>query len=218
MLQLLKIILEKLESFYAHEPKGQYTLDYEGFIEWNINHAGYQRAVKHNPHWDGKEKGRSMESIICTLLNQLNKYAKTYSKSAMSDSDFSTQDEFIYLINLKEKGPMSKMELIKMNIHDKSIGMKIISRLIEQNWIIQTESNNDKRKKIIKISRQGLEDLKTIMPKIKLASRIVTGNLSHSDKCTLIDALNKLDKFHKPIFQQNIASSDLLKAVTQNYL
>jgi hypothetical protein len=60
-----------------------------------------------------KENGRSPESVISTLLVHMNRYAKTYSKSAIAGSGFNTQEEFIYLINLKAFGSMTKMELIK---------------------------------------------------------------------------------------------------------
>src|SRR5690554_5295977 len=94
--------------------------------------------TKEEPYWEGKEKGRSPESVINTLIVHMNRYAKSYSKSAIYDSEFSTQEDFIYLINLKAFGAMTKMELIKKNIQEKPVGMQIINRLIENGWVDQT--------------------------------------------------------------------------------
>lgn len=90
-----------------------YSHDKQGFSEWMANHFGDKPEQAPSGDWDGKDKGRSPESAINTLLVHMNRYAKSYSKSAIHDSPFSTQEEFIYLINLDAFGPMTKMDLIK---------------------------------------------------------------------------------------------------------
>ena len=113
------------------------------------------------PDWEGKEKGRSPESVINTFIVHMNRYAKTYSKAAIVGSDFSTQEDFIYLINLKAFGEMTKMELIRKNIHDKPAGMQIINRLIRQGWVEQRYSLTDRRSKVINIAEQGINVLES---------------------------------------------------------
>jgi len=146
----------------------------------------------------------------------MNRYAKTYSKSAIHYSAFSTQEEFIYLINLKAFGGMTKMELIKKNIQEKPAGIQIINRLIQQGWVKQSVSQTDKRSKIIEITTQGLDALDAQMDKIRRATQLVAGNLTHHEKMKLIELLNKLNEFHHPIFTQNIDSSELLDKVFEN--
>lgn len=70
----------------------------------------------------------------------MNRYAKSYSKSAIFDSGFSTQEYYIYLINLKIFGDMKKINLIKKNVHEKPVGMKIINRLMIYDKNIQPEN------------------------------------------------------------------------------
>lgn len=174
-------------------------------------------SVLHEPYWEGKENGRTAESAISTLIVHLNRYAKTYSKSAIVNSEFSTQEDFIYLINLKAFGEMTKMALIKKNIQDKPVGMLIITRLLRQGLIEQTDSNNDKRSKLIRISEIGLIVLEKQMEKIRHATNIVAGNLTHKEKMDLIRILNKLDAFHYPIFSRNIHSDELINTVYEEY-
>ena len=166
---------------------------------------------------EGKENGRTPESAISTLLVHLNRYAKTYSKSAISDSEFSTQEDFIYLINLKAFGEMTKMALIKKNIHDKPVGMLIIARLLRLGLIEQTDSDLDKRSKLIRITERGLMVLEKQMEKIRQATNIVAGNLTHNEKMELIRILNKLDRFHYPIFSRNIHSDQLISTIYDEY-
>ena len=76
-------------------------------------------SVLIEPEWEGKSKGRSPDSAINTSLVHLYRYAKLQAKSAIADTDFSTPDDFIYLITLMSFGSMSKTALIKMNVHEK---------------------------------------------------------------------------------------------------
>lgn len=214
---ITKEIIELLEEFEKENISNNYPDDVCGFKTWIHDKESCNNQNTEEPYWEGKDNGRTPESAISTLLVHLNRYAKTYSKSAIADSDFATQEDFIYLINLRSFGRMTKMELIKKNIHDKPVGMLIIARLLKNEWIEQTESDIDKRNRVIKITEKGLEALERQMKKIRNATDIVTGNLNYNEKMELIRILNKLDRFHYPIFSRNIGSRDLLEAVNKEY-
>lgn len=217
--ELIKDVVILLEEFDEANKKSKYQSSIEGFKSW-IFDIEYQK--KDNLHeevdWEGKEDGRSPESVITTLMVHLNRYAKTYSKSAISDSDFSTQEDFIYLINLKSFGAMSKIDLIKKNIHDKPVGNLIINRLLKQNWIEQNESPTDKRIQLINITELGVNALEKQMHKIRKATEIVSANLSQREKMELIRILKKLDQFHQPIYHKNINNIELIDTVYKDYL
>lgn len=217
-LDLVKDTVTLLEEFNLSNINSNYPSTIDGFKDWVFDQE-YQKQSARNreAHWDGKASGRSAESAISTLLVHLNRYAKTYSKSAISDSDFSTQEDFIYLINLKSFGEMSKIDLIKKNIHDKPVGNLIINRLLKQGWIEQNNSNLDKRIKLIHITQKGLEVLDNQMIKIRKATQIVSGNLTRSEKMELIRILGKLEQFHHPIYSKNIESKDLLETVYRDF-
>ncbi|SFN36349.1 DNA-binding transcriptional regulator, MarR family [Chryseobacterium oleae] len=212
---IIKDVLTLLEEFETENVSGSYPSDIEGFKAW-ISSKNIPSEIN-EPYWEGKENGRTPESAISTLLVHLNRYAKTYSKSAISESQFATQEDFIYLINLKAFGKMTKMELIKKNIQDKPVGMLIIARLLKQGWIEQVDSDIDKRNKVISITQTGLDALDRQMDKIRNATDIVAGNLSYQDKMELIRILNKLDRFHYPIFCRNIDTKDLIRTVFDEY-
>lgn len=213
---LLKDTIDLLEKFEKEKQEcGGYTEDIMGFQQFLINN--YKGSPIAEPEWEGKENGRNPESVINTLIVQMNRFAKTYSKSAIHESDFSTQEDFIYLINLKVFGPMIKMDLIKRNIHDKPFGMQIINRLIQQQWVDQIDSELDKRSKVVSITEEGLRVLENQMDKIRQASQIVTGDLTRPEKMELIRLLQKLEKFHQPIYDKNIDIADLLTSVAENY-
>ena len=206
---LIKDVLDLVQQFEIEtNNNNHFETSVEGFKNWISTN---NNTIVNEPNWEGKENGRSAESVINTLIVHMNRYAKSYSKSAIVGSDFSTQEDFIYLINLKAFGEMSKMDLIKKNVHEKPVGMQIINRLINQGWIEQRNSKTDKRSKVISISETGLQALGNQMDKIRQATSIVTGNLSQNEKMELIRLLNKLDDFHQPIYDRNIDTDNLLR-------
>lgn len=212
---LIKDVLDLVQEFEIETKNtNEFQASVEGFKSW-ISSTNTNVIVE--PDWEGKENGRSAESVINTLIVHMNRYAKSYSKSAIVGSDFSTQEDFIYLINLKAFGEMSKMELIKKNVHEKPVGMQIINRLINNGWIEQRNSEVDKRSKVLKITPKGLETLANQMDKIRQATSVVTGNLSQKEKMELIRLLNKLDKFHQPIYDRNIETENLLEEAFKNF-
>lgn len=212
----LKNVIDLIEEFEADNVLlKMYPDNIEGFKRWvAVNYKSEEIVVE--PYWEGKEKGRSADSVINTLIVHLNRYAKSYSKSAIFGSDFSTQEDFIYLINLKAFGEMTKIDLIRKNVHEKSVGMLIINRLISKGWIDQSDSDIDKRSKVLRISKSGLIILENQMDKIRKATEIVTGDLTHNEKMELIMLLNKLNDFHLPIYDRNIEPEFLLNEVLKD--
>lgn len=209
--QLIKDVLDLLEQFQLSKTSVS-TPEIEDFKCW-VAHNYLSDNPTTDPYWEGKEYGRSADSIINTLIVHMNRYAKSYSKSAIFGSDFSTQEDFIYLINLKAFGEMTKIDLVKKNVHEKPTGMQIINRLIAQGWVDQADSDIDKRSKVLKINAKGLQVLENQMGKIRKATEIVSGDLTHHEKMELIRLLSKLNDFHQPIYNKNIEPENLLNEV-----
>lgn len=195
---MYKLINELIDLVKIYEGSAKYPADnLHAFRGWlGIHFKDEQQASAANPDWTGKVNGRSADSVINTSLVHLYRYAKIHAKAAITDSTFSTPDEFIYLISLVSGKSMSKTELIKLNIHDKPTGSLIIKRLLDKGLIEQQSSTLDKRSKLINVTAKGNELLKQSMDKIRLASAQVTEPLSSQEKMDLINLLLKLEDFH----------------------
>ncbi len=211
---LLQDIIHLVSEFeYVSESSSNYTTDVAGFRKWIVDQE--KPTVSKAARWTGMEKGRSPESAISTLLVHLGRYAKNYSRSVMFNTKLSTQEEYIYLINLKAFGAMTKMALIKKNIHDKPGGMQIIKRLIRNGWVVQQDSTTDRRSKTISITDLGLQLLEEQMTKIRTATEIVSADLLPDEKLELIRLLQKLEAFHHPIYLGNAPAELLLDQAYQ---
>lgn len=212
----IKDILDLVEEFEVQNVGlKKSTVTVEDFKKWiSTNYEPQSLTIE--PDWEAKEKGRTPESVINTLIVHMNRYAKSYSKSAIFGSDFSSQEDFIYLINLKAFGEITKMDLIKKNVHEKPVGMQVINRLIGKGWVEQADSKTDKRSKVLKITQKGIQTLEGQMDKIRRATEIVTGDLTKNEKMELIRLLNKLNDFHRMIYDKNIEPEYLLDKASKN--
>ncbi|MCX2574094.1 MarR family winged helix-turn-helix transcriptional regulator [Pedobacter sandarakinus] len=169
----------------------------EDFQAW-LNHQLVKPGVnkKLEPEWEGKVNGRSADSVINTSLVHLYRYAKAHAKHAIIGTEFSTPDEFIYLISLSSAGSMSKTALIRLNVHEKPVGTLIINRLLKKGFVSQSATLDDKRSKLITITPDGLKHLSNCLQNIKEASANVTEPLSDHEKMEFIILLQKLEDFH----------------------
>jgi DNA-binding MarR family transcriptional regulator len=208
--EIIKNAIDLIEQFELENSKTtQYPGNIDGFKKWMVH--TFKNKSSEEPEWEGKSVGRSAESVVATLVVHMNRYAKNYFRAALVDSDFSSQDDVIYLIVLKFSPPLTKMELIKKNVHDKPAGMQIINRLIAKGWAVQKDSETDKRSKLISITPKGLLALDEVMAKVRQATDIVSGKLTQTEKMQLISILNKLDNFHKDIYDKNYDVAELLE-------
>lgn len=209
--EFLKQIID-LCSEFEDSASGQYPMNINGFKKWIVDNTGSDN-IQTEPEWEGKVTGRSPESIIASNIVHMNRFGKNYFKSAIAGSEFSTPDEVIYMITLKYNPPITKMDLIKKNVHEKPAGIQIINRLIAKGWVQQNNSETDKRSKVLNITPKGLVTLDNLFNKIRQATTIVSGDLTHNEKMELIRLLNKLHDFHLPIYLKNVEPEGLLDAV-----
>lgn len=208
--QIIKDAIYLIEQFELENSKTtQYPKDIKGFKKWMVN--SFKNESSEQPEWEGKMMGRSAESVVATLVVHMNRYAKNYFRAALLGSDFSSQDDVIYLIVLRFSAPLTKMELIKKNVHDKPAGMQIINRLIAKGWAAQKDSETDKRSKLISITPKGLQALDEVMAQVRQATDIVSGKLTQTEKMQLISILNKLNNFHQEIYDKNYDVAELLE-------
>lgn len=190
-------------QFHTQNINAQYSPDIAGFKQWIAEeHNSGQSQTNTQLEWHGREEGRTPESVISTLIVHLNRYARRYSEAAIAGSAFTSQDDFVYLINLKAFGQMTKDTLIRSNFHDESDGMQIISRLESNGWIENAGTISDCLSDAIQISELGEKVLRIHMKQIRKATSMVAGDLSHHERIELIKILTKLELHHQAVFSQ----------------
>jgi len=195
MYKLINQLLELVEEYEnAGKPDNE---DVDLFGRWLYERNQLDKSSEQSePEWTGKANGRTAESVINTSLVHLYRYSRLHAKAAISDSNFATPDELIYLINLSAYGDMTKTALIRLNVHEKSAGIQIINRLISNGLVEQSAGEQDKRNKIISITETGIQALENSMSKFRQASIEVVSGITQDEKFELVRILTKMENYH----------------------
>lgn len=178
--------------------------DFIGFL--NSKHKPTNVKTMELQGGENSEINQSQEgpaTDISILIVLMFRYAKGYIRKALKSSKIKSADEFSFLITLLTYKSLTKTELIQKQVMEKTSGTEIINRLVRLGLIMQYEDEADKRSVRIKISDLGKSEIIGILPEMQKVSKIVTGNLTETEKNTLAYLLRKLENFHNDIFLNN---------------
>jgi DNA-binding MarR family transcriptional regulator len=184
--------------------QGDQMIDLRGFISF-LNATKQSGQLEIRDLTGGLEADMIREETtadveIARLISVMYHYAKTYIRKALKDSPLQTVDEFTFVIILLTHDSLSKMELITLNIMEKTSGIGIINRLISKGLIFQFSDEKDKRAQRVAVTEKGRAEIFSVLPNMNLVSNIITGNLSVAEKDTLAYLLKKLDYHHHDLY------------------
>mgnify|MGYP000865790247 CR=1 FL=1 len=201
-LELLKVLIDKLEHYENSVPDKE-NLSLESYIQSfqsELTPDDYKNSLVGDYQIPKEERNdhieNNIERVIAQHLLFLNRYIKFYSKSALSDSKIKTLEEFSFLITVMQQQRISKTDLIKRNIFEKSSGIEIINRLIKTNMLIQEDNPEDLRSQLISLTDVGKFALFGVFERMNTLGKIATGKLTSVEKDQLAFILKKLDTFH----------------------
>lgn len=201
-IQVLKELIEKLEA-YELNAMDKNALSVEGFMEFLHSPAdlGALRSalidspkpeMLNNPH----RIENNIERVIAQHLILLNRYIKFYSKTAFASSKIKTLEEFSFMMTVMQHGQITKTDLIKRNIIEKSSGIEIINRMVKIGMLEQTHNPKDHRSHLIQLTENGRIELFKIFRNMDVLGKIASGPLTSYEKEQLAVMLKKLDQFH----------------------
>jgi len=146
------------------------------------------------------EQYKDSQTDIVIFITLLYRYAKVYIKKALKNSLVQTADEFSYLIVLMTHESLSKSDLIQKNVMEKTSGVEVIKRLINNGLIYQFEDKDDKRIVRVAITENGKLEIIKLLPNMAKVSKIVSANLTTHDLLILTHLLKKLDLYHNDLY------------------
>jgi MarR family transcriptional regulator, lower aerobic nicotinate degradation pathway regulator len=189
--ELLTNVIGKIEE-YAETATKEQPISVENFSAWLTTSL---IGEKTNPK-TASLSGDVMDVSINRFISLMYRYTRFYGKKALENLPLQ-YDEFSYLVTLYSNGGMSKTELINMNVQEKTTGMEIIKRLVNNGFVFQTDDPHDRRSQRLEISPLGTEILRGAFGGMAKVSSIVTGNLTLAEKRNLLNTLQKMETFHK---------------------
>ena len=218
--QLLTLV-EKLEG--ENQGKAVSMQDFAGFLITNAGSLG-ENFVGEDARF-GKNESAALENAfqidnnISKLFVYMSRYAKSYIKKALDDTPLLTAEDFTALAILLTHDHLSKSELISHNLQEKTSGTEVIRRLIAAGLVIQSDDIKDKRSKQIAITEEGKQLLYQVFVDMNHVGKMITGELSLSEKLTLQYLLQKLENFHLRHYEsKTITSKEDLKVYVEDVM
>jgi len=150
-----------------------------------------------------------LQTFVAHYLTKASRYLRVYMKKAVEDTPLVTFDDFISLANLAERGSMTKTDLVEAAVNEKTSGMLVIKRLIDNGFLTQSDDEQDKRSRRLTITPAGYAMLRQVQPAMNQASALFTGDLTETEQRQLSALLLRLDKFHEPIYLAHLAHREM---------
>lgn len=216
--QLINQLISLVEEF-EQQKQDQAPLSIENFSGFlNAKLEGENLTNKVNDIRFGEQQSEAtamayqLDNNIARLFIYMSRYAKSYIKKALQDTNLATVEDFTCLALLLTHNNLSKTALIQMSLLEKASGTEVLNRLLKNNFVHQWDDPNDKRGKRIAITEQGIALLYEVFKDMNRVGSIITAKLSTSEKYTLQYLLQKLEDFHYDVYTKKSINSkaDLL--------
>ncbi len=205
-------LLELAESFEEQQREGA-LLEIPDFAAWLATKTMTKPVPASMPEVN-LPAGRAFTGMqISRLLAICFRHARHYARQGIANTTLVTMDDFIYLAELRESGPMTKTALIERNVHEKPTGMEIINRLVRQGLVDQYPNPDDRRSKKLRLTDGGLNLLGELVGRMHGVAESVTADLTDAELLALLHLLNKLHTFHYAILYESpdkVSSDDAL--------
>lgn len=224
--QLIHELISLVEQLEQQNPEREVTMqDFAGFMVHTVGNSAQNVAssarISHDVRFGkneitAQEQAFQLDNNIGQLFVYMSRYAKSYIKKALDDTALLTAEDFTALAILLTHDNLSKSELIHYNLQEKTSGTEVIRRLLAAGLIEQWDDEKDKRSRQIAITDQGKQLLYAVFEDMNHVGKMISGNLTVSEKLTLRYLLQKLEDFHQQHHQQkSISNKADLKRVTE---
>ena len=154
-----------------------------------------------------QELAYQIDNAIGRLIVYMSRYAKSYIKKTLEGTPLQSQDDFTCLAILLTHENLSKSDLIKRNMQEKTSGAEVIRRLLAAGLVKQWDDTIDKRSVRISITESGKELLHRVLDDMNHVGKMITGNLSYSEKLEFHHLLQKLEAFHFKLHDEKIINT-----------
>ncbi len=205
--KLVHQLLNLVEEFERENTGGELCMsDFSGFLLNKLEHS--DKCMTSSDVRFGKmeeetqELAYQIDNAIGRLFVYMSRYAKSYIKKTLEGTPLQSPEDFTALAILLTHESLSKGELISRNIQEKTSGTEVIRRLLAAGLVKQWDDPTDKRSKRISITDSGKGLLHRVFADMNYVGKMVTGNLSYSEKLKLQYLLQKLETFHFQLHEE----------------
>lgn len=191
----LDFIRQMIDLAEAYEQAGGDTtrFDQEDFIGWMMTR---QQARKTPVAPEETPNG-----LIAMYLSFMARYAQFYGRRVFRGSEVYSEDDWGVLVSLYPTGRMTKTEVMRGCIMEKSSGNEVLKRLLKNGLLREFPHPDDGRSKLVELTDAGRAAFESVQHGISNLANTVVADLDEEEKQALLRILIKLNRYHKPVFE-----------------
>ena len=208
---LIHQLISLVEEFEKESQEKELSMvDFTGFLVNYVEKPNHHKITE-DVRFGGNEKEATalayqIDNNIGRLFVYMSRYAKWYIKKALENTQLQSAEDFTCLAILLTHDSLLKGDLINRNIQEKTSGTEVIRRLIAAGLVRQWDDENDKRGKRISITQEGKQLLYIVFNDMNNVGKMITGDLTFSEKLTLQYILQKLELYHHDLHEKKAIS------------
>lgn len=161
------------------------------------------KEKKGHNHTSGEELS-SFELTInsAKLIGRVAAMNQVYIKIALKDSGISP--EWFYVLNaIYKQQEARKTDVINFILFEQSTGIDMMARIHAAGYISERNDPNDKRAKLVKLTKRGEQLLFSLWEPTYRATYFMFGNMPDSEKQLIINLLNNIEVHHQEFITMN---------------
>ncbi|MEZ5107022.1 MAG: MarR family transcriptional regulator [Draconibacterium sp.] len=205
--KIIKQLIELWET-YENETKEEQTL--LNFSQWMIEQIK-EKTIDNTKLSSKHEPGRLSQNL--TYLNKLDpksrfqeyvlriaRLEEFYIRKYLIDLPLNSRFEYLFLYTVDNLEKAKKTDLINIHLVEYTTGMDTIRRLIKNNLLYEISDEQDRRAKLLVLTKDGAEILKKANKRIEEARNAFLACISPNKWKKTLPVLNEIDEFHSNIY------------------
>jgi DNA-binding MarR family transcriptional regulator len=144
-------------------------------------------------------KTGSSRGLLLKIIGRIASAFSLYHRAAMDKTELPSPEGFYYLNGLTVLGEVRKTELINYLLVEYTTGMEAINKLLSDRLIVERPDENDKRAKLISLTKKGKTVLSDCYSYSTKAGQIIFGDLDENDLQLCIQLLKGVEEKHSKL-------------------
>jgi DNA-binding MarR family transcriptional regulator len=135
---------------------------------------------------------RSAEGFFLKLFGRISQMLRMYEEIAVKDAGMNQLEEFMLLSNINFDNPR-KTELVYAAILELSTGTNILNKLLTEGYILESNDEEDKRSKRIRLTEKGEKVLLNCRQNLVRIGGFLLSDMTEDEKRLCIQLLKGLE-------------------------
>ncbi len=207
---IIKQLIDLWETYEDEAKEEHNLLDFSEWMAEQINEKSIvnSRISKKReiyPHSEAKDflnkldpKSRFQEYIL-----RIARFEEFYIRKYLIDLPLNSRLEYLFLFTVDNLEKARKTDLINIHLVEYTTGMDTIKRLIKNKLLNELPDEQDKRAKVLILTKEGEVVLKKANKRMDETRNMFLACISPNKWKKTLSVLNEIDEFHSNIYQNH---------------